>query len=234
MAPRPFFVQADFDAWKARVLRLLARKESRLHAIVDRGALPIFSLRSNRWFGIKADVACVGQPRPPRDVTLPKRWRLAHLLTSGRPMRPSARYTLLDHTSTPFLVMYVEDFVLDGARTKHARLHLNNLYPRETQLPWLTGGDLLHACGILYALLDVQFLTVCEGGVRAFENAHRVARPGYLYYDKVILVPPQHLVYADAPESEEEEEEERAHFATVATRDPATIMRCWLWDKAYA
>lgn len=71
--------------------------------------------------------------------------------------------------------------------------------------------------------------------MRAFEKHQRNARPGYFYYGKTVLVPPQHLVYAEAPPGSEEdggdEEDAGVCFVRVETRDPATIMRCWWWDK---
>ena len=241
------FTTSDFEDWRCRVLRLLARKHSRIHDIVDRGGLPIFSLRQNAWFGVRADVRYAGQ-RCPQGVARAerRRWMLRDFLLSDRAMVPQSRYTLLDHDSSTFLVLYLAaDFVLHGsnARTRHARLHINNVYPYHSRcrIPWLRGGDLLFASGVLYALIDVRFMSVCQGPdvQRSIEDQRGAPVPrGYFYYDKFLLVRPypyQALYenvepWSDQWDCDEDEYESVDHLLRLP-RTAFDSIHCWMWDK---
>ena len=237
-----FFTYQLFDEWKARVIRLLRRKHSRIHAIVDAGCLPIFSLKSNRWFGIRASLhyeryrVPQGTPRHLR-----RRQALFDLLESNNPMRLRKRYTLCDASGgvflitslsvvmdNPFPVREMGDDALIALREQqvpvHTVLYLQNLYPRLGP-EWMRGGDLLHAAGIIFALSNVRFLVLGEGpDVQRFEQRAHGERQGYKYYDKFVLSTPQRAYYDlndwvhyDADYHLVRKEQDDANF--------------WVWDK---
>ena len=223
-----FFSLVTYREWSARVLQELLSECSPVHSIVDSGHLPVLSLNSNNWFGVSASLMYDGQ-RVPADVprALRRRWRLRDLLASGRNMHASRTlYTLRGHSRAPFSVWLSSDFVVDGCEPARS-LYIENLYPsRAEKLPWLTGGDLLHASAILFVLLPVQYLVVGEGpGLRSFEARVRAAgRGGYFYYDKFIMCsarPIDMVVNSDIDE-----------YRTVAERDSAASQEFWMWSKA--
>jgi hypothetical protein len=241
LSSTPFFTWEQYDDWKARVLRLLKRKHSRIHKIVDNGCLPIFSLKSNRWFGVTASLAyryyrCSKYV----DIKYRNRQSLKDLLESGRYMKMGVRERsnlCFGHHAGPFSVVLLHDLVIDNNHV-HKHLHINNIYPRtQSEWKWLTGGDLLVASGILFALLDVRYMTVGEGpDVRYFENEKRKTHPNYFYYNKSILVPAQSAVVDleySSRELEDDESGDESQFKLKhnPNRDANSVMEWWFWDK---
>ena len=251
-----FFTWNSLDVWRERVLHELTLEHSPVFDIVDRGALPVRSNRNGRWFGITGmSMLFKGQKtRPGEPFPMRWRWRLEDFLKSNEHMSgPWSSFGLLDNNSGNFQLKLSNDFVVDASQSIGVRasrcLQLTNLYPRNTNIEWLTGGDLLHACGIVFALLDVQTLIVCEGiSVRSsVEKKRRESNPEYFYYGKYILGPPQHLVQADEPEWFEypttslpdkesfyriERSTPHWQFYERRVERPAeTTMWCWMWTK---
>ena len=256
-----FFLWNDFLAWKELVLAELSSDSEAsqvVHRIVGRGALPIHSTNSGEWFGVTAKMSYRKQPKPPEGLAMDahRRWLFVDLLKSGKPMeRKFKQYVLLDSCPGNFTLRVWNDLVLnpDGRSNMRAQrkehLSISNLYPRNTCFKWMTGGDLLYAAGIVFSLLDVDYMTVCEGsGVRDAETSRRdpesplFSRPDYFYYDKTILGPAQHVEHLmDAPngyDSNDDEDiddaEENGSFNFHYTRDyrdPESTMKCWLWEK---
>jgi len=208
---------------------------------VDRGCLPIFSLKSNRWFGITASLTYKGY-RCPKDVPheYRNRRRLTDLLESRKHMNIGKGGTRLcyGHHSGPFLILLLDNLSIDDD-LRHRYLHINNVYPRtQEKWRWLTGGDLLCASAILFSLVDVQYMTVGEGpDVRYFENRKRGTHPEYFYYNKILLVPAQSAVSTYGMRSElfgyDSEDDEDVHMRLVRTpnRDPNSVIGWWFWDK---
>ena len=261
---REFFSWDDFLAWKALVLAELqsdAESSAEVHRIAGKGALPIRS-KSNNWFGVDASNRYRGQPKPPDDLKTSaerNKWRLIDLLNSNQPMMHQVRdeYNLLGSRTSSFRIMLRNNLVLDPNSTskmstqRKMHLYINNLYPRETPFEWLRGGDLLYAAGIVFSLVDVDYLSVCEGpDVRNFERPRRdpsndlYVRDDYFYYDKTILAPPKHVEsmldcdeiegYDSSDDETFEDQEEHGmydFYRTRPTRDIETTMACWIWEK---
>lgn len=236
----------DFVQWKRKVLELLSQPTSDIHDIVRRGNLPIWSKKSENWFGVTASCRYYGQRvcrRKDLDHDDPKLYsrslRLRGLLESDKPMQPSAQHLLQDHTSETFLLMCLRKLVLDDQDKTEPYLYLSSVYPRTSKLDWLTGGDLLWATAIIFALTRVRYLIVGEGpGLRRFEVDHgRKHDPGYFYYNKFILAPAQHAQkrLEDSTELDDSDDEYEYQSPTVvhrvATRDPDTVMEFWLWEN---
>lgn len=236
---QPFFSWADFDDWKARVLRLLKRKHSRIHDIVDRGCLPIFSLKSNRWFGITASLA-YKYYRVPKDVAKKHRNRqtLTDLLESGKHMTMvmgEQSQLCYGHHGGPFLVLLREGLTVDSGEP-HKYLYINNVYPRtQEKWKWLSGGDLLFASGVLFALTDVRYMALGEGpDVRSFERKKRLLHPEYFYYNKVLLVPAQsaEIAYDDSDDDDDSNYDEMlTRLKRTPNRDVNSYIGWWIWDK---
>ena len=251
-----FFTLEDFRQWKRKVLELLSQPTSEIHDIVRSGHLPILSKKSKNWFGVTASCRYHGQnvchskdldDDDPELCSLSR--RLRGLLESDKPMQPSEKHRLQDHTSATFLLMYLRKLVVDDSDKTEPYLYLDNLYPRTSKLDWLTGGDLLCATGIIFALTRVRYLMVGEGpSLRSFEVDHgRKNDPGYFYYNKFILAPAQHVqkvidckrstkmrlkARMEPDDSTDECEYQSPEFVErVATRDPDTIMKFWLWEN---
>lgn len=245
-----FFTLGDFEVWKRHVLLYLSRRTSPIHDIVDRGNLPIFSRKNNKWFGVTASCRYCGQIVPGSencdDGGLYERLQLRGLLQSDEPMEPSQQHTLQDHSYDVFYLSYKHDLVFDGSGQDHreSHLYLSNVYPKHSSLDWLTGGDLLSATAIIFALTRVRYLTVCEADyLRHFENSHRRAsNPEYFYYNKFILSQPQHIERIFDRErakrmrlSIAERDDYNCGLPTfikrIEKRNPNTIMGCWLWEN---
>lgn len=232
-----FFTYADFYAWKNLVLRRLRQKHSVIHAIVDAGCLPIFSHKSNRWFGVAASLRYRGQKVPkdvPRDRR--KRWMLQDLLLSNRYMEAQRRHSLCGPQGGALRVDLHNDLVVPGDASVHTRLHINSLYPRQQETwPWLRGGDLLYACGILFALIEVRYMTVCEGPDvrRTVEDSVRETRPAYFYYNKTVLSSAQSVEYDYTFDDEMywDDYDSVNCFVPIVDRDVTSTMGCWMWDK---
>ena len=224
-----FFTYETYEDWKNRVLRLLKRKHSVIHKIVDQGCLPIFSLKTNKWFGVKASLRYLYQ-RLPKDVPkeLKWRWLLRDLLESGKHMTPSAKYVLCGYgNDVPFCVRYETDWLVGQDPVVYNRLHIESIYPREQQMiPWLRGGDLLHACGILFSLLDVRYMTVQDCADLRKNNTDQPISQGYSYYDKVILAPAEQIRY----DSDFEDYEHTRVFRLPGNLQK--MSRHWMWDKS--
>ena len=104
---------------------------------------------------------------------------------------------------------------------------------------WLTGGDLLVASGILFALIDVRYLTTGEGlDVRYFEFKKRNTQPGYFYYNKTTLVPAQsattdyEYISRELDDDESGDEMMQRRLVRTPNRHVDSTMQWWLWDKA--
>ena len=240
-AAKPFFTRGDFDEWREEVLSLLKQDDTRVHEIVKAGCLPVFSRVSpGQWFGVTATLRARGA-RPPQGLSCDARrvWWLQDLLRSGDPMVPSQQHVLQGHHGGPYRVMALDDLVVgDGPVEVHRRLHINNLYPHEQkQWKWLRGGDLLYASAILFVLLDVRYMTVCDGpGLRnSIETATRITRPGYFYYDKTILVPAASVRVDNnfewSGEGGDDELSDLTRLLPAPDRGTGTVLGCWLWDK---
>ena len=237
-----FFTLDDFDDWKKRVMRLINRKHSRIHAIVDRGCLPIFSLRQNKWFGVTASLRYANQ-RVPTNVerVVRFRWMLEDLLTSGRFMVPKKRHTYCLQDGRAFQLEYftkalfVKTHVHAQDNAMYDHLHLNNLYPRDAPDPWVRGGDLLHACGILFTLMNVRFMTVGEGEDlnRTIQDHARLSREDYFYYNKRIITMPFPATLIEAPEDAREDDEMFATCLETYSKRKQSDRSAgwWLWDK---
>ena len=247
-----FFTRESFEAWRELVLSELLCETSPIHAIVDRGALPVYSTMSKNWFGVTASLRYRRQPKPPPEVPKEqrRRWVLGDLLRSRNPMVGSYIHKLLDVSPGFFNVTVFNNFVINATPSTRVLqrsdcLVINNLYPRMTGIEWLRGGDLLHACGILFSLLDVNYMMVCEGpDLRRFEEIRREQNndPGYFYYDKYILGAAQHVKkdfddppwfdrYSDENMKDADDYGEVQFYETQPERSPETKMECWLWEK---
>lgn len=250
-----FFTVDDFEEWRGHVLRFLSLTTSPIHDIVHSGHLPIFSKKNDKWFGVTASCKYRGQQvcesEHQGDYDLYERLQLRGLLESKKPMEPSRRYVLQDHGSASFLLLYRRDLVLvDSQDEKEPRLYLNNLYPKRSAWNWLTGGDLLCATAIIFALTRVRYLMVGEGpDLRYFEDSHgRKTDKEYFYYKKFILGIPQHVkrifdrarakrmrrnadIDCDSNDQDFAEYEPPEFFERVEKREPDTIMGFWLWEN---
>ena len=237
-----FFTWADFAAWRGWVLTLLARGDARLHAVVDglpAGLLP----RLGRWFGVTATLRRRGAS-PPRGLAAPRGGGGCSEDPCGRGSRWSRRRrtTLCGHdggaptaswpcaTSSSATTRPCTPGCTSTTSTRASR----------KRWAWLRGGDLLYASALLFALLDVRYMTVCESiDIRAsIEVAARAARPRYFYYDKTLLVPAQSVQWDHDFEWEGEGSDsvavEPSRLLPVPGRDAASMRGCWLWDKGAA
>ena len=245
---REFFTVDDFQMWKHLVLSFLSQPTSPIHNIVNRGNLPIFSKINNEWFGVTAECKYIGQNVPADECHESyDRLQLSGLLTSDKPMKPSKSHCLQDHDSRSFHLLYLYDLVLGKNQYKpEPRLYLQSLYPRRSRLHWLTGGDLLCATAIIFALTRVRYLMVCEGpDLKGFEKTHMPNDPKYFYYNKFILGNAQHVKrvkeYKDPTKRKRTNPEMSAlsyyepspqFFEIVEEREADTIMQCWLWESS--
>jgi hypothetical protein len=138
----------------------------------------------------------------------------------------------------PYEASIKDNLVVDGDDRIHKHLFIRNIFPRSQEsLGWLSGGDLLVASGILFALTDVRYMTLSEGtNLRRFEAEKRKTNPGYFYYNKTILSPAQFLgIDYDYERQELDDDDRESGDETLwhLTHD-TTDKWWWLWDKAAA
>ena len=155
-------------------------------------------------------------------------------------MAKSDRYTLCGHNGADYSIVLREDILVGDDPNVHSRLYITNLYPRnQEEWNWLRGGDLLYASGILFALTDVKYMSVCEGPDvrRTIEDEVRKRIPNYFYYDKFILGPARsvdHDFSFEPWKHDEYSEYDRVErLLYVPNRPVSSIMGCWLWEKQY-
>jgi len=257
-----FFLWNDFLAWKELVLAHLGsdlEASQVVQRIVERGALPIRSNHSGNWFGIAADIRYRFQPKAPEGLTIyqHRKWKLVDLLKSGKPMSQTTSYFLLDGGAGNFTIRTENDLLLNPDenvgmwKQRKTHLHIHNLYPKNTPFnEWMTGGDLLYAAGIVFSLVDIDYMTLCEGPSvrrtaetpRRDPNSPLFVRHDYFYYDKAILGPAQHVEheidYPDGYDSSNDEnvmdDMEHGNFHIYSIREfraPDSDAQCWLWKK---
>jgi hypothetical protein len=243
-----FFTVDDFQMWKQCVLSFLSQPTSPIHNIVNSGHLPIFSKKNNVWFGVTAECRFIGQNVPEDEWHESyDRLQLSGLLTSDKPMNPSKRHVLQDHSSSSFNLLYLDDLVLGQNQDKtEPRLYLQSLYPRRSSLDGLTGGDLLCATAIIFALTRVRYLMVGEGpDLHNFEKKHVPNGPKYFYYNKFILGKAQHVKRAKEDKDLTKRKRRNAEMSTLSYYEPLPqffeiveereadrIMQFWLWESS--
>tara|TARA_B100001113_G_scaffold275480_1_gene230061 strand:+ start:124 stop:561 length:438 start_codon:yes stop_codon:yes gene_type:complete len=137
--------------------------------------------------------------------------------------------------------MHLEDIVVEKDQNVKARLYIENLYPRDqNSWEWLRGGDLLYASGILFSLINVQYMSVFEGPDlrRTVEEKARVEKnmPNYFYYNKYILGPARSVVEDASFESYklnqyDQYEDVLTRYLYNPDRRVDSTMESWLWEK---
>lgn len=244
-----FFEEKHFIEWKCEVLKCLSQATSPVHEIVHAGALPIFSHKSCKWFGVTASCRYEGQEvcENPDSIELGEYYRLqlCDLLQSKEPMVPKSEHTL-SHSPHGFSLLYLRDLVVGlNNDVMEPRLHLNDLYPKRAwdHLKWeLSGGDLLWAAAIIFALTRVRYMTVGEGAeLRAFEEMQRKSKnnPKYFFYDKYILGKAKHIRRSSHQPGRRMEtkrinksDEDPKFVEILPERDSDSLLGNWLWENS--
>ncbi|MBE36500.1 MAG: hypothetical protein CMI16_13260 [Opitutaceae bacterium] len=236
-----FFQWNDFYVWKALVLQELKNDESDAYKLARKRQLPIYSTKQNRWFGVSGigltrTISYVREEGEGYYVRL-----LVNFLQNNSEVQMEGRtFTLGGDKQKKSFSVYKTKLHVDNEYKNG--LHLAALYPRDAAeiLDWdVRGGDLLHACGVLFALLtDTDCMYVQEGPhVGMFETAVADEHlPGYKYYNKFILGPAKPAQHREASSDEEEQETKQEINTDVLYVDsrsvePLADVSQWLWTK---
>ena len=218
------------------VLQELENKQSDAYVIAHARNLPIYSTTQEKWFGVSGINLTHTIPRVEGEGAQ----YFVRLLKEF--LKKDDSNDVVQMNGTSFMLAagadafhaYKTKLCLDNNTSYQNCLYIAALYPRKAQLGWdVRGGDLLYACGVLFALLkDTNYMYVEEGPHMLTFEQHW---SDYKYYNKFILGPAAPVTHREASNEETEQEiKQNTSACYVKLLSSETNMQNvseWLWMK---